>query len=99
MQGLHKLHQEHGKGYVHLQLSFKRGLHPFYPPLLDVLYPRFKGPVAGALTSHPVTQLQQWDPWITQRELAGKLKAFLEVCSALNKPGLLRLESYMQALN
>ena len=79
MQGLQKLHQEHDKGHVHLQLSFKRGLHPFYPPLLDVLYPRFKGPVAGALTSHPVTQLQHWDPWITQRELVTKLKAFLEV--------------------
>lgn len=79
MQGLQKLRQEHDKGHVHLQLSFKRGLHPFYPPLLDVLYPRFTGPVAGALTSHPVTQLQHWDPWITQRELVAKLKAFLEV--------------------
>ena len=82
-QGLHKLHKEHDKGRVHLQLSFKRGLHPFYPPLLDVLYPRFQGPVAGALASHPVTQLQHWDPWMTQRDLAAKLRAFLEVSSQL----------------
>lgn len=79
MQGLHAVHQQHGCNHVHMRLSFKRGLHPFYPPSLDLLHPRFKGPVNGALASHPVAQLQHWDPWRTLQELAAKLKAFLQV--------------------
>ncbi|KAL0054327.1 hypothetical protein WJX82_007206 [Trebouxia sp. C0006] len=83
-QGLRAIHRQHECDYVHLRLSFKRGLHPFYPPLLDLLHPRFKGPVSGALASHPVAQLQHWDPWGTQRELAAKLKAFLQAVAEVN---------------
>ena len=79
LQGIHAVRQHHDCDYVHLRLSFKRGLHPFYPPVLDLLHPRMKGPVHGALASHPIAQLRHWDPWGTQRELAAKLKAFLEV--------------------
>ena len=79
LQGLRELHQQHDCNYVQVRLSFKRGLHPFYPPMLGLLHPRMRGPVNGALASHPVAQLQHWDPWGTQRELAAKLKAFLQV--------------------
>lgn len=85
-QGLQELRQQHDCSYIQIRLSFKRGLHPFYPPMLVLLHPRMKGPVNGALASHPVVQLQHWDPWGTQRELAAKLKGFLQVahpCSAL----------------
>ena len=83
LQGLHAIHQQHDCSHVHLRLSFKRGLHPFYPPSLDLLHPRFVGPANGALASHPVAQLQYWDPWGTLRELAAKLESFLQVLTRL----------------
>ncbi|KAL3136896.1 hypothetical protein ABBQ32_006505 [Trebouxia sp. C0010 RCD-2024] len=83
-QGLHAVHQQHDCNHVHLRLSFKRGLHPFYPPLLDLLHPRFKGPVNGALASHPVAQLQHWDPWRTLQDLAAKLKSFLQAVAEVD---------------
>ena len=45
-----------------------------------MLSPRFYGPVAGALTSHPLLTLQHWDPWMPIKQLAAQLRAFLQVC-------------------
>lgn len=79
LQDLAVLQQRHGYSHVQLQLMFKRGLHPFYPPQLELQRPRFRGPIAGALASHPMAQLQTWDAWRTMRELADQLKSFLQV--------------------
>ena len=45
----------------------------------QVLAPRFMGPVAGAMTSHPLLTLQNWDPWMPIKQLAAQLRTFLQV--------------------
>lgn len=57
----------------------KRGLHPFYPATVQILRPRFIGPVAGAVASHPMLKLKNWDPWRTLTELGLLIQCFLEV--------------------
>ena len=56
-QDMVELERQHGPGSVQLRLKFKRGLHPFYPPSVELLRPRFCGPLLGALASHPLLQV------------------------------------------
>ncbi|CAL8462440.1 g1973 [Coccomyxa elongata] len=77
-QDLRELERLHGRGEVCLRLKFKRGLHPFFSPQVQLLRPRCLGPIAGALASHPMLQLSKWDPWRPQRDLLENLRTFLE---------------------
>ena len=87
LQGMQRLNSRHGCGFVHLRLHFKRGLHPFYPPTAQLLWPRCQGPFAGALSSHPMIQLQSWDPWKPVKELICQLRVFTEVHALENDAG------------
>ena len=60
-------------------MEFKRGLHPFYPPAIRLLRPRCAAPLLGALSSHPMLRLRNWDPWRPQRDLIQQLRLFLQV--------------------
>ena len=77
-QDLRELDRWHGRRKVCLRMAFKRGLHPFYPPAVQLLRPRMRGPLAAALASHPALQLEHWDPWRPQRQLLELLRAFLQ---------------------
>jgi baculoviral IAP repeat-containing protein 6 len=85
-QDLRELDRQHGRNHVCLRLRFKRGLHPFFPPQVQLLRPRIVGPVPGALASHPMLQLSTWDPWRSQRDLLEQLCLFLEVCLHFLRP-------------
>lgn len=74
-----ELRKRYGFSSVELLLTFKRGLHPFYPPRVEILRPRFKGPVAWAITSHPMLRIQNWDPWKLQKEVLMQIKDFLQI--------------------
>lgn len=78
-QDLRELERLQGRGEVCIRLKFKRGLHPFFPPQVQLLRPRFLGPVASALAAHPMLQLPKWDPWRSQSDLLENLRTFLEV--------------------
>jgi hypothetical protein len=52
----------------------------------QVVSPRLKGPLAGALASHPMLQLKNWDPWRPVKELAAHLRTFLEVSPHVQGP-------------
>ena len=82
IQDLATLKDRGGEGCVHLRLKFKRGLHPFFPPAVQLVGPRFHGPLLGALCSHPMLQLNCWDPWLRQQELLEHLKTFLQVLTS-----------------
>lgn len=58
LQDMAELRRRHGHAGVRLRLRFKRGLHPFYPPSVELLQPRFCGPLLGALASHPLLQVR-----------------------------------------
>lgn len=83
-QDLRELDRLHGRSDLCLRLKFKRGLHPFFPPQVQLLRPRFLGAVPGAVASHPMLQLAKWDPWRSQRNLLKELRQFLEVCPKLS---------------
>ena len=46
---------------------------------LQLLSPRFKGPVAGALAGHPFLTLKHWDPWMPIKQLVQHIRSFLQV--------------------
>ncbi|GIM04217.1 hypothetical protein Vretimale_8765 [Volvox reticuliferus] len=63
---------------VRLRLRFMRGLHPFFPPSVEIVWPHFKGPMLDAVASHPMLRLENWDPWRPAMETVRQIKAFLE---------------------
>jgi len=63
---------------VQLRFTFMRGLHPFYPPQLQVMRPHLAPPMLGAVCSHPMLRLANWDPWRPMEEVVGAIKGFLE---------------------
>ncbi|PSC72558.1 baculoviral IAP repeat-containing 6-like isoform X2 isoform A [Micractinium conductrix] len=77
-QDMREAGRRFGASSVQLQLVFKRPLHPFYPPSVQLVSPRFQGPLLSAVASHPLFSLQGWDPTRSAREALLLLKAFLE---------------------
>jgi baculoviral IAP repeat-containing protein 6 len=67
-----------GLSSVQLQLTFRRGLHPFYPPSVRVVSPRFRGGVLAAVAAHPALSAAGWRPTRSARDLLLLVKAFLE---------------------
>jgi hypothetical protein len=63
-----------------------------------VVSPRLKGPLAGALASHPMLQLKNWDPWRPVKELAAHLRTFLEVSPHVQGPAQHVTETSLLAL-
>ncbi|KXZ41741.1 hypothetical protein GPECTOR_299g811 [Gonium pectorale] len=63
---------------VRLRLRFMRGLHPFFPPSVEVVWPHLAGPLLGAVASHPLLALENWDPWRPALAAVAQIKAFLE---------------------
>ncbi|WIA29416.1 hypothetical protein OEZ86_011919 [Tetradesmus obliquus] len=63
---------------IQLRFSFMRGLHPFYPPRLEVVRPHLAAPLPGALASHPLLTLDHWDSCMNMSQLLERIKEFLE---------------------
>lgn len=80
LQDLTEVSSKWAVSSVQLRFSFMRGLHPFYPPTLEVLRPHLSTPLPGALASHPLLRLQHWDPMMNMSQLLDRIKEFLEVC-------------------
>ena len=78
-QALLELQKKYTYSNVQLRVHFKRGLHPFYPPAIQIIRPHFSTPIAGAVSSHPMLKLQNWQPMRALREVFDEIKAFLEV--------------------
>jgi hypothetical protein len=78
-QDLLELQKKYTYSNVQLRVHFKRGLHPFYPPAIQIIRPHFANPIAGAVSSHPMLKLQNWQPMRSLRELFGEIKQFLGV--------------------
>lgn len=79
------LERRTGNRSIHLRLTFKRGLHPFYPVAVQVVWPRFKGPLAGALSSHPSLQVKAWDPTRGTFQVLEGLVHFLELVGRVDE--------------
>ena len=56
------MQQRFGYGHVEIELIFTPDLHPFYPPQVKIVRPRFKGWILGAVMTHPMLNLRSWDP-------------------------------------
>lgn len=74
---------------VRIKLTFKRGLYPFFPPLVQVIAPRLAGPMHLALTTHAAVA---WPTWKATRTIADVMAAFRQVLEAhgrvvLDAPG------------
>ena len=76
---LHQTGRRFGLSSVHLQIDFKRGLHPFYPPSVRILSPRFIGPVLGAVACFPLLHPGRWEPVTSAKDVIMRIKEFLEV--------------------
>ncbi|KAL4444357.1 hypothetical protein ABPG75_012094 [Micractinium tetrahymenae] len=77
-QDMREAGRRFGSSSVQLQLAFKRPLHPFYPPSVQLVSPRLQGPILSAVASHPLFSVKGWDPTRSARDALLLLKAFLE---------------------
>ena len=74
---------------VRIMLHFKRGLYPFFPPLVQVVGPRLTSPMHLALTTHAAVA---WPTWKATRTIADVMACFRQVLEAhgrveLDDPG------------
>eukprot|EP01041_Mallomonas_annulata_P009358 gene9358-19410_t len=56
------LESTHGYSHVELQMSFAMDLHPFFPPLVTIIQPRFTGSTFGKIAMIESLKLKNWDP-------------------------------------
>jgi baculoviral IAP repeat-containing protein 6 len=68
-----------GADTVELRLRYKADLFPFYPPSVDVVRPRLRGGVRGALMAHPLLRPSSWRWTTTCPELLERLRGFMEL--------------------
>ncbi|KAA0168690.1 hypothetical protein FNF28_02429 [Cafeteria roenbergensis] len=63
-KGLRRLVEDDrfGYDYVELQFSFAKGLHPFYPPSVQVVRPRLAGAAMWRVMNLAPLQLENWKP-------------------------------------
>jgi len=73
-----------GTSSVHLQITFQRGVHPYYPPSVRIISPRFIDPVMTAVVSHPILHSDFWNPVTTARDIILAIKGFLEAHARLD---------------
>jgi baculoviral IAP repeat-containing protein 6 len=86
---LQLLKASHGIDTVELSVTFTRGLHPFYPPKVQLIRPRMPVIILSALASHPLLSLELWDPWKPCEKWLSLLKEFLQVSAWFSLHGLL----------
>lgn len=70
--------RRYGTSTVQLQIQFKRVLHPFYPPSVRLVSPRFKGRLMLDLVCNSMLRPDVWDPVTTSKKLIMRVKDFLE---------------------
>jgi baculoviral IAP repeat-containing protein 6 len=79
LQDLTEVSSKFAVSSVQLRFTFMRGLHPFYPPRVEVVRPHLSTPLPGALSSHPLLRLENWHPTLTMTQVVDNIRAFLEV--------------------
>lgn len=79
LQDLAEVSSKFAVSSVQLRFTFMRGLHPFYPPRVEVVRPHLSTPLPGALSSHPLLRLENWHPTLTMTQVVDNIRAFLEV--------------------
>lgn len=67
------IQEKFGYDHVALRVSFKMDLYPFYPPLIKLIRPRFKGFMMGRITSAEMLKLANWDPVKDMKVRSAKL--------------------------
>jgi hypothetical protein len=77
---LTQLDDRYGYAFVEIHLRFQRDLHPYFPPIVSIVRPRFDGFVMGQLTALRALQLTHWDPLMGARKL---LREVQTLCTLL----------------
>ena len=67
-----------GYDYVEVEFTFTPDLHPFYPPQVRIVRPRFKGWILGAVMSHPMFVLSGWDPMVSTEAVIQHVRELLQ---------------------
>lgn len=79
LQDLVEVSSKFAVSSIQLRFTFMRGLHPFYPPRVEVVRPHLSTPLPGALSSYPLLRLENWHPTLTMTQLVDNIRTFLEV--------------------
>eukprot|EP01122_Echinamoeba_exundans_P011468 TRINITY_DN4564_c0_g1_i1.p1 TRINITY_DN4564_c0_g1~~TRINITY_DN4564_c0_g1_i1.p1 ORF type:complete len:869 (-),score=241.05 TRINITY_DN4564_c0_g1_i1:174-2780(-) len=72
------IQEKFGYDHVALRVSFKMDLYPFYPPLVKLIRPRFKGFMMGRITSSEMFKLDNWDPVKDMKFYIQAIRSLLE---------------------
>ena len=77
-QDMARVKARHGYDFVELKVTFTPDLHPFYPPHVELVRPRFSGWLLGSIMSHPLFELAGWDPMKPMTELIGLVRGLVQ---------------------
>jgi baculoviral IAP repeat-containing protein 6 (apollon) len=72
------IQEKFGYDHVALRVSFKMDLYPFYPPLVKLIRPRFRGFMMGRITSSEMFKLENWDPVKDMKFYIQSIRSLLE---------------------
>ena len=75
---LNQIEAMYGYNHVEIELIFTPDLHPFYPPQVRIVRPRFKGWILGAVMTHPMFVLDGWDPMRSTADVVEHVRALLQ---------------------
>eukprot|EP01052_Picozoa_sp_SAG31_P025608 SAG31_NODE_2254_length_6073_cov_3.048711_3_plen_206_part_00 len=78
-EDLTAVQQKYGYNHVELELHFTPDLHPFYPPKVTLVRPRFTGWILGAVMTHPMLALRGWDPMRPTACVLDQVRQMLQV--------------------
>jgi hypothetical protein len=75
---LRNLDRKYNYNFVELRLSFAPDLHPFFPPLVTLIRPRFQGFMIGKLATMKSLQPSNWDPVYGPKDIISYIRTELE---------------------
>eukprot|EP01129_Flabellula_baltica_P007205 TRINITY_DN2777_c0_g1_i2.p1 TRINITY_DN2777_c0_g1~~TRINITY_DN2777_c0_g1_i2.p1 ORF type:complete len:667 (+),score=161.68 TRINITY_DN2777_c0_g1_i2:599-2599(+) len=78
------LNELYGYDYVEFDVSFKEDLYPFYPPLVQIIRPRFQGFIIGRITGMDTLKLENWNPLMSMEEVLSVVMKLMDSIAVLD---------------
>jgi baculoviral IAP repeat-containing protein 6 len=77
-EDLKQIETLYGYNHVEIEFTFTPDLHPFFPPQVKIVRPRFKGWILGAVMTHPMFVLSGWDPMRSTQAVIDHVRELLQ---------------------
>ncbi|KNC54624.1 uncharacterized protein AMSG_01478 [Thecamonas trahens ATCC 50062] len=75
--GLRAISAAHDYDYAELRVSFVMDLHPFYPPTVSLVRPRFQAFMMSKVTCMDALKFSNWNPVVSMKAVLTQIKNLL----------------------